>query len=69
MKQLQKSFKAQRNTIEMYACTCTCTCLCNYCAATWEAQSQADSDRVHRNMFKGTQVTGKASSEDRTIVY
>lgn len=60
MKQLQKSFKAQRNTIEMYACTCTCTCLCNYCATTWEAQSQADSDRVHRNMFKGKQVTGKS---------
>lgn len=59
MKQLQKSFKAQRNTIEMYACTCTCKCLCNYCAATWEVQSHADSDRVHSNMFEGNEVIGQ----------
>ena len=67
MKQLQKSFKAQRNTIEMYACTCTCTCLCNYCAATWEAQSQADSDRVHRNMVLTTITSSVSSKEWKNI--
>lgn len=45
MKKLEKRFNSKRNTVESYVSYCKCACPCNYCAATYEAQYNADSRR------------------------
>lgn len=46
MKKLEKRFSKKRNTVESYNIVkCHCYCPCNYCAATYEAQYNADAVR------------------------
>lgn len=52
MKKLEKKFKKRRNTIESFTGDCRCGCPCAYCAATWVAQHNADTNRVdYQNLW------------------
>lgn len=58
MKRLKKNFKQNRNTIQMYSCTCPCTCACNFCAGTWQSQSDADGVRSFKLVTVGPTKIG-----------
>jgi len=58
MKRLKKNFKQNRNTIQMYSCTCPCNCACNFCAATWQSQSDADGVRSFKLVTVGPTKIG-----------